>query len=249
MVKLISDLIPGRDMRSSRSSVSGSSRISVNKIQLIIEKLKSLKNRETTKYNYLSIWRHFNRFISNLDRVPKTWEQRTVLFIAHLTDQGLQSSTIKSYISAIKCVLKDDDYEWDENQSLLSTLTRACKMVNDRVHIRRPIRRPLLEVILFEVGRLYNGQPYLVIMYRALFALLYYGLFRIGELTKGDHPVKAADVHVAKNKQKMLFVLRSSKTHGKSARLQKVKVQSMTHLVQVKGSGAWPCAGLSLLKV
>ena len=61
-------------------------------------------------------------------------------------------------------------------------------------------------------------------MYKTIFLVAYYGLFRIGELASGSHPVKAANVHIAQNKNKMLFVLYSSKTHGKEVRPQKIKI-------------------------
>ena len=61
-------------------------------------------------------------------------------------------------------------------------------------------------------------------MYRTIFLLGYYGLFRIGELTSGPHPVRAADVHIGINKDKMLFILHTSKTHGYESRPQKIKV-------------------------
>ena len=44
--------------------------------------------------------------------------------------------------------------------------------------------------------------------------------FRISELTKGVHVVKAVDVHISLNKSKLMFVLRSSKTHGLYAKPQ-----------------------------
>ena len=112
--------------RKLKSSGSDSSRISTKEIYNIIEKLKCLKNRDMTKQNYLGIWRQFNKFISRLDIIPRKWEERTVLFVAHLIEQGLQSATVRSYISAIKCMVKDDNYDWDDNQVLLSTLMKAC---------------------------------------------------------------------------------------------------------------------------
>ena len=156
--------------------------------------------------------------------MPKTWEDRTILFCAQLIQDGLQSSTIRCYVSAIKSVLCDDDYTWNENQVLINTLTRACKNVNNRVYIHNPVKKPSLEVILFEVGRIFATQPYLLCLYRMFFALSYYGLFRLGELAKGDHPIKAADVQVAVNKNKMLILLRSSKTHSKNVRPQRVTI-------------------------
>ena len=48
-----------------------------------------------------------------LDVKPKSWEERTSLFLAYLVDTGVQSCMIKSYLSAIKRVLIDDGYQWE----------------------------------------------------------------------------------------------------------------------------------------
>ena len=69
-------------------------------------------------------------------------------------------------------------------------------------------------------------QPYLTILYRAIFATAYFGLFRIGELTLSPHVVKAVDVHLGVNKRKMMFVLHSSKTHGRHCKPQIIKIVS-----------------------
>ena len=197
-------------------------------MQLILEKLKANHNRETTKQNYLSIWRNFNNFVIRLDKKPHLWEDKASLFFAYLIDKGAQSSTIKSYKSAIKSILIDDGYDWRDNRILLNTLTRACKLQNDRVRTRLPIKSGLLELILFEVERICQGQEYLICLHQAILILGYYGLFRVGELTTGDHPIKAKDVHVATNKEKILVVLYSSKTHSIADRPQKVKIVANT---------------------
>ena len=193
-------------------------------MKLILEKLKSCKNRNSTKANYQCIWRKFNNFIIQLDVKPNNWEDRLSLFGAYLVHQGVQSSTLKSYISGIKSVLRDDGYIWDETRIIISSLTRACRLINDRVHTRLPIQIKLLEMLLFEIQRSLGGQPYLLCMYQTIFLLAYYGMFRIGELTSGLHQVKAKDVHIAQNQNKMLFVLYSSKTHGKDSNPQKIKI-------------------------
>ena len=46
----------------------------------------------------------------------------------------------------------------------------------------------------------------------------------MGEITKGSHPILARDVHISKNKKKLLFILRSSKMHSKNAKPQIVKI-------------------------
>ena len=59
-------------------------------------------------------------------------------------------------------------------------------------------------------------------MYKCLFALGYYGLMRVGE--KSPHVVKAANIHIATNKDKILIVLYTSKTHSEGNRAQKIKI-------------------------
>ena len=201
----------------SSSSVS-SSRISTGSMRLILEKLKGFKNRKTTNNNYLRIWRNFNIFLMRLDCMPREWEDRTSLYIAHLIDQGIKSATVKSYISAIKTTLVNDNYKWDDSKVLLNTLTRACRVINNVVMTRLPIHCSLLELMLFEIERVFanNNQLYLEHLYKAIFSLGYYGLMRVGELTvnEGGHTVKAKDVHLATNKEKLLVILYTSKTHG-----------------------------------
>ena len=189
------------------------------------------QTRRSTSKTYIRIWRQFNNFVINLDVKPPSWEERTTLFVGHLVQRGLKSNSVKSYVSAIKRILIDDGYMWNNDKILLSSLTRACRLINDRVHTRLPIQCGLLELILFEIQRLFRGrqpQPYLEKLYKAIFAMGYYGLMRVGELVKSEsyHAVRACNVHAATNKDKILLVLYTSKTHGREAKPQKIKLTS-----------------------
>ena len=216
----------------SSSKSSHSSKISVEHVNTVLERLKNKQTRSSTANNYLAIWRQLNNFLIHLDikQYHLSLEERTALFGAHLVDKGVQSSTLKSYFSAIKHVLKQDGYTWDDNKVILSSLVKGCKLENDRVKVRLPIKKGLLEMLLFEVERTFGGfygkapQPYLETMYTALFCLAYYGMLRVGELTLSPHTIKAANIHVGHNKDKILLVLYSSKTHGKESRPQKIKI-------------------------
>ena len=75
-------------------------------------------------------------------------------------------------------------------------------------------------MILFEIQRIFSqtNQWYLEVMYKALFALTYYGMITVGEVTLSPHVLKAKDIHIALNKDKILLVLYSSKTHDKGSR-------------------------------
>ena len=55
-------------------------------------------------------------------------------------------------------------------------------------------------------------------------------LFRIGEMVAsnhGNHTVKARDVHIGMNKNKVLFILQTSKTHGRNNFPQSIKISSV----------------------
>ena len=84
-----------------------------------MNRLMLTQHRDSTSKTYLSIWRQFNKFLVQLDNKPKFWEDRATLFIGYLIDKGMQSATVKSYVSAIKKTLVMDGYEWDENLVLV----------------------------------------------------------------------------------------------------------------------------------
>ena len=75
------------------------------------------------------------------------------------------------------------------------------------------------------------NQEFLATLYCALFSSAYFGMFRVGEITTGDHPVKVNDVQIGENKDKVLFILRTSKTHGKGDKLQKIKICRTDNIV------------------
>ena len=103
-------------------------------------------------------------------------------------------------------------------------LPKLVNSKNNVVKTRLPISLGLLEIILFEVNRLFHAQQYLRITYKVLFMLSYYGLFRVGELAAGPHQIKAKDIHVAAHKPILKIILHSSKTHGRYSLPQKVKI-------------------------
>ena len=133
---------------------------------------------------------------------------------------------VKSYISAICSVLQDVDVTLHEDRILLTSLTKACRLRNTNIRVQLPIQKSMMAVLLNKVEKLYPTQPYLIALYKAFICTAYYGLFRVGELTKGDHPVLARNVQIGKNKNKMLFILRTSKTHWIDAKPQLIKIAS-----------------------
>ena len=170
------------------------------------------------------------------------WESRIVLFAALLIEEGKKSTTVRSYISAIKAVLLDNNIAIHEDTYLLNALTKACKMRYDRVNIRLLIRKTVLNILLktTEQHFVHINQPYLVTLYLAMFTTAYYGLLRIGEITDSQHVVKTWNMHIGLNKQKLQFILWSSKTHSKGVHPQTIKIASTRTMAQVEHSQAKP---------
>ena len=114
-----------------------------------------------------------------MDLKPNNWEHRVLLFAAYLIKEGKQSATVKSYILAIRAVLANVNVELREDMCLLKSLTRACKLNNDKVRIRMPIQRELLNIILRMIQEIFEekGQCYLAHLYLSLTAVTYFGLF------------------------------------------------------------------------
>ena len=180
-------------------------------IQLIVEKLKNKRHRWSPQRNFYGIWKKFNEFFIRLDCKLASWEERIVLYVGFLIKNKRQSAMIKSYISAIKSVLQDDGVFLNQDQVLLTSLTQACRLKNDRVRTRLPIRLPMLKMLVAVVDSLFdNSQPYLEIMYRAMLVVSYFGLLRIGEIAQNEHIIRAKDVHEGMNKNKLMFILHSS---------------------------------------
>ena len=169
--------------KSSNYSLSEDSSISTVGMQHIVDKLRHQTHRASTRVNYHQIWKKFNEFFIKLDIKPNSWEDRLILFVGFLVDQNRKSSTIKSYISAIKTVLREDGVELNENNFLLKSLTNACRLKNDYVKIRLPITKNVLYLLNEQLANLFHDQPFLFALYKAAFNTAYFGLFRIGELT------------------------------------------------------------------
>ena len=159
-------------------SESSSSCISASTILKFIDGFKYKSTRDSTRKNYYVVWKQFNQFFVNLDIKPDNWEDRLILFVGFLISNEKKSTMIKSYISAIKKILRDEGIQINEDKYLLRSLTQACKYSNDRVRTRLPIHKDLLNLLIKRVGDtfLQKGQVTLAILYKAMFTATYYGI-------------------------------------------------------------------------
>ena len=213
-----------------QSEHSGLSSISTAEIRNILEQLRWERHRNSTRDNYYCVWKLFNNFYIKLDSKPKTWEDRIILFAGYLIQSKKNSTTVRSYVSAIKAVLANTGYDVCEDKVLLRSITRACKLKYDRASNKLPIRKRVVNMLLKGMDTFYDTpQPYLVSLYKALITTAYYGMLRIGEITKSPHVIKSKNVQIGTNKHKLLFILNSSKTHGEDEPPQYVKITAQSN--------------------
>lgn len=186
-----------------------------------------------TRRSYHRTWVRMNKFLSEFDRLPPSWDDRMVLWAVHLADNRKFSATISSYMSAIRHVLAMDGIFVSRSNFQLAMIIRASKIHNDQLYIRLPIQQRLHNRILLhvkeELGQ-NRGQHYLSVMLRAAFSLAYFGLMRISEVSKSDHAVKGQDINYRRNKRRITIYLRSSKTHSASDKPQIIHIQGNRNL-------------------
>ena len=104
-------------------------------------------------------------------------------------------------------------------------------MRNDQVIAHLPIDKHLPRLILDCVRKYFlnaKNQPYLEKLYSAMFSAGFYGLFRAGELARGPHVILVCNTHIGINKNKFLFVLKSSKTHDNGSQPQRIKISELS---------------------
>ena len=204
------------------------STISTAEVQNIVDRLKSQRCRDSTRVTYHRIWNLFNKFFLKLDIKPESWEQRIILFTGYLVDSNLKSATIKTNVLALRSVLAEDGYYIDQNIFTITALTRACRIRNDKLIAWLPIHKEMLHLILAKLIQWgeKNSQHYLQTLYLAILSAGYHGLLRVGELTNGPHRILAHNVHLGVNKKKLLFILRTSKTHSGGQKPQQIKISN-----------------------
>ena len=186
----------GPNSHSSTSSKSSNYSIATRKVQAIVKKLSRQRFRDSTRETYYRVWKLFNLFFIRLDNKPRNWEERLILFTGFLVNKQLQLSTVKSYISTIRAVFKEMKIKVNEDTFLINTY--FTKNENNQLYIRK--------------------------LYKAIYAAGYFGLLRIGEVSKSPHVIKAKDAFMGENKDKFLFILHSSKMHCRGDKPQKVKI-------------------------
>ncbi len=152
----------------------------------------------------------FVNYLRTLDEIPTKWEDCLILFRAHLIHKGLASRTITTYMTGVHSRLQLDGVDLSENQYLMKQMHRVARK-RDVERVRCPISHNLLIQILKRVNLVVKTE-FEAAMFKALFSLAFFGMFRIGELVDSPHALKACNVMQAEEGEHIVCVQHSSKT-------------------------------------
>lgn len=195
----------------------------------MVQELEVRAVEDSTLATYMVAWHSFNEFYINLDDKDITREHRLELYIAYLIIKKIQEPTVRSYISGIKYVANLIGIHIDDSKCRFHSLVKAARIKNGKVRIRLPIKLKLLNWMIDEVPKLkkLKGQPYLIKLYRAIFASAYYGLLRIGEITGSKHSIKSRDVHLAQDRPKVQFRIWTAKNKKRGEWPDDIKIEGL----------------------
>ena len=115
-------------------------------------------------------------------------------------------------------------YDWDDNRVLLGTLTGACKTLNDQFRTRLPIHKRLLELLILKLKDCTTVNP---TWNKCTKCFSWLPTTEWLDLVSWQWVItqwKPKTCISLKNKKKILFILYSSKTHGKNKKPQKIKI-------------------------
>ena len=136
------------------------------------------------------------------------------MFTAQLIQEGRAGQTVRSYVSAVRSILKEDGIKLTHDyQPLISLLQSTKYTTKPSGQIRLPIQWGLVKLIADDMDNHYSGvDSYSNIMLKAILMAGYFGLLRIGEMTdsESNHTIKFCDVHFERQRSKILMVLHTS---------------------------------------
>jgi hypothetical protein len=163
---------------------------------------------KSTQMVYKRAWTLFRQFAQDLkvhfqgvDSLPLN-HFHVAQFISYLRLLGMAPNTIISYISAIGYVHKIKGVTDPTSTTLVQKL--ICATV--RVNPKNDNRLPITDILLIRMVQSLNSVisvPYYRALFRAMFAVAFFGLMRIGEITKtnqGQNVLQLGQVKISKDK-------------------------------------------------
>ena len=134
-------------------------------------------------------------------------------FVSFCYQQGYSPSTVNTYMSAVSFVHKVRNLDDPIESFVLKKLLEGFKRLQSRKDLRAPITEDILVKIVESLPFICYNQ-YELALFRSVYSLAYFGLFRVGELVFTDHrqsELILSDINLAS--QSLTVRIRISKTN------------------------------------
>lgn len=139
-----------------------------------------------------------------------------VLFISYCFEVGYSPATIRLYTAGICYQHKLRNWPDPSDYFIVKKLLEGCK----RLRCSQDSRVPITQAILHKICQLLSRVAYSVYeaqMFRAVYSLAYFGLFRVSELVfttvTPNRALQLDDMHFDDSFQALIIRIRSSKTN------------------------------------
>lgn len=192
--------------------------ISAGDLRHRAHELLSYSISDSTKKLYntaLNVFNDFRKHYFDTEEWPPHYNQ-LVDFVSYLSYKQYSPNTVKSYISGISYFCKLYNLSDPTQSFLLRKTLVGLGRKNVQVDERKPVTLTILSSILKLLPTICKSH-YETMLFSTIFSTAFFGYFRMGELVQNSmhdpgHAIQAGDVTYHKQTNKVLIVLKHSKT-------------------------------------
>ena len=132
------------------------------------------------------------------------------LFISYLFQKGYSTATIRTFVSAIGFYHKVNGLHDPSSSYMVEKAIQGLKKLRPTIDKRRAIT---IDMLANMVCSLFNLPltMYERYLFKSMFLIAFFGLFRVGEITDSPHNVKVSNVSFTVNPEKVVFQCESFK--------------------------------------
>ena len=170
-----------------------------------------------TQLAYKTAVQRFSRFrdLYGLARVWPIPESHIVMFIAYCFEKSYSPSSITTYISGLSFFHKINGWYSISDVFVVSKILKGCRRLRPVVDKRAPITLSMLKQICAVVPVVSNS-IFESMLFKALFSVAYFGLFRVSKLVftnNGNMSISVEDIRFDSDQKHVVLCLRTSKTN------------------------------------
>jgi len=142
-------------------------------------------------------------------------QSHIVMFIAYCFEKSYSPSSITTYISELSLFHKINGWYSISDVFVVSTILQGCRRLRPVVDEWAPITLSMLQQICAAVPVVSNS-IFESRLFKALFSVAYFGLFRVSELVftnNGNRSISVVDIRFDSDQKHVVLCHRTSKTN------------------------------------